>query len=162
MSLLDAVLIATFYLFGFIALVFEPIYYFGCNWQESLCSVSSYRIVHIVGDIWSIYGQWDPLFRNVPLWLRVLCKIEVFIFGPLYVVCAFGLQTRRKWLPYIALPFCGALVYSTIVYFAMEVLDIMPGTNMALVFLVNVPWTIFPIILAFRVMQISNTKQRIE
>ena len=89
----------------------------------------------------------------MPLWLRILCAIEVFIFGPLYLICAYGLCFKKQWLAQIALPFCGALVYSTVVYFAMEVLDQVPGTNMALVFIVNIPWTIFPIILIGRVIQ---------
>mmetsp|Transcript_1215 Transcript_1215/g.1229 ORF Transcript_1215/g.1229 Transcript_1215/m.1229 type:complete len:91 (+) Transcript_1215:2-274(+) len=82
-----------------------------------------------------------------------MCSIEVFLFGPLYFVCAYGLQYKLKWLPYIALPFCGALFYSTIVYFAMELIEPLPGTNMIAVILVNIPWSILPILLSLRVLQ---------
>jgi hypothetical protein len=150
---LDAVLIFVFVLFGFVALIFEPLYYFGCRWQGDLCPLSPFLVVRETGKIWNIYCHWDPLFKNVPLWLQVLCCIEVFVFGPLYLVCAFGLKYRRTWLNNIALPFCGALVYSTLVYFAMEILDIQAGTNLPLVFVINIPWTIFPIVLGYRVIE---------
>ncbi len=147
-----------FYLFGFVALIFEPLYYFGCNWDLNLCPTSRYMVVQLVGEIWKIYCKWDPLFIAPPLWLRVLCTIEVVLFGPLYIICAYGIQKNKKWLSLVAFPFCGALVYGTIVYFAMEVLDPLPGTNMVMVFIVNIPWTIFPIILMYSLYNITISK----
>lgn len=164
----DNLLIFIFYLFCFVALIFEPLYYFGCNWNYSNCNIDSNSsssssssstptllssLILFVSKIWFYYIQWDPLFDKIPLWLQVMCSIEVFIFGPLYGICAYGLQYKLKWLPYIALPFCGALFYSTIVYFAMEFIDPLPGTNMIAVILVNIPWSIFPILLGIRVLQ---------
>ena len=144
-------LVAIFYLFGFTALVFEPLYYFGCSWSLENCR-SEGGVMFGVSELWRVYGEWDPLFLNVPSWLRVMCTIEVFLFGPLYVVCAYGLQTRRAWLPSVALPFCGALIYSTLVYFALEYIERLPGTNLEMVVLVNVPWTICPLLLVFRLL----------
>ena len=112
-------LIVVFYLFGFVALVFEPLYYFGCHWEMANCATSGSTVVRRVGEIWQIYCAWDPMFLNLPLWLRVMCSVEVFLFGPLYVASAYGLQHQSAWLPCCALPFGGALVYSTIVYFVM-------------------------------------------
>ncbi len=153
MKSFDSILILTFLLFGFIGLVFEPLYYFGCNWSLSNCSLSSSSLVHLIGEIWSLYDIYDPIFLHIPLWLQVMCTIEVIIFGPLYVICAYGLAKKSKWLSSIALPFSGALFYSTIVYFAMEIIDPIPGTNLFVVFVVNIPWTIFPILLGYRVLQ---------
>jgi hypothetical protein len=150
---MDRVLIFVFWLFAFVALVFEPLYYYGCNWELSNCQHSPFQIIQIVGKIWAIYDQWDPLFISIPLWLQIMCTIEVFLFGPLYAICAYGLQTKAQWLPAVALPFCGALFYSTIVYFAMEFLDPLPETNLFAVIVVNIPWSIFPVLLAWRVLQ---------
>ena len=140
-------LVWAFYMFGFTALIFEPLYYFGCHWNLHQCALSNYEILHLVGKVWAIYTQWDPLFIMPPLWLKILCTIECFMFGPLYIATAYGIQNDSNWLSFVALPFCGALIYSTIVYFAMEVLDPLPGTNMAMVFLINIPWTIVPMLL---------------
>jgi hypothetical protein len=140
-----AVLFFAFCLFGFVALVFEPLYYFGCDWNGLVCTnACTSSLIDAVRNVWLIYAAWDPIFLDIPLWLRVLCSIEVFIFGPLYVVVAVGLWTRGTWLRIIAQPFCGALIYSTFVYFAMEYLESVPNTNFLLVFLVNIPWTIVP------------------
>jgi hypothetical protein len=156
MTLFDRVLIAMFWVFAFTALVFEPLYYFGCDWNYDNCKVSSFKLVFWVGEIWAIYNQWDPMFWHLPMWLRVMCAIEVLIFGPLYALTAYGLQHRSKWLPHVALPFAGALFYSTIVYFAMEFIENLPGTNHMMVFLVNIPWSIFPVLLCVRIYQLYD------
>ena len=148
---LERVLIASLYLFCFVALLFEPLYYFGCNWDDRnrSCDNSQYLPVLVAVRVWRVYVQWDPLFEYVPMWLRVMCVIEVFVFGPLYGICAYGVQSRSAWLPALALPFAGALFYSTIVYFAMEMIEFLPNTNLWAVFIVNIPWSIVPLLLAY-------------
>ena len=156
-SVLDKCLVFVFYVFAFTALVFEPLYYFGCNWDYNMCYYESFVMVRFTKALWGIYCQWDPLFYKIPDWLIVMCTIEVFLFGPLYAISAYGLQYRRKWLPYVALPFCGALFYSTLVYFAMEFIYPVPGTNMFMVFIVNIPWSIFPVLLGYRVLLLKRS-----
>jgi hypothetical protein len=151
LKFVDTVLLGWYLLFGAVALTFEPAYYFGCEWSGRLCpAAEGSPLMRVVRDLWMIYAHWDPLFLDVPLWLRVLCSIEVFVFGPLYLVTAWGIWRRAPWLSSLALPFSGALVYSTGVYFAMELLEAMPGTNMFMVFAVNLPWTIVPLVLMWR------------
>jgi hypothetical protein len=97
---------------------------------------------------WSWYTCFDPVFELPPLWLRVMCWIEVVVFGPLYWISAFALANRRPWARSVVLPFAGALLYSTIVYFALELgSEIVPGTNALVVLLVNAPWTVLPVLL---------------
>lgn len=152
----DFTLICVFWIFAFTALVFEPMYYFGCNWDYANCATSTFPLVAEVGEVWKIYNQWDPLFFSPPPWLKVMCTIEVLIFGPLYALSAYGLQVNACWLPYVALPFCGALFYSTVVYFAMEFIYMEPGTDPLMVFIVNIPWSIFPVLLSWRVLNIAK------
>ena len=150
---MDRWLARCFALFGFVALVFEPLYYFGCSWNGESCEGT-------VSRIWRIYSRWDPLFyrMNVPelLWLRVMCSIEVFLFGPCYLLTAGSLYHpghawSQWWLRVWAQPFLGALVYSTLVYFAMEhLLATDSGANMLMVFIVNGPWTAVPCCLLFK------------
>lgn len=156
---IDLFLFVWYCVFAFTALVFEPAYYFGCNWNANVCELAaSNDIIRMVRDVWLIYCRWDPMFYVVPMWLRVLCTIEVFLFGPLYAVVAYGLWAKAKWLTAWSLPFSGALIYSTIVYFAMEIIENLPGTNILIVFIVNIPWTIIPIILLYRVLQDKKAK----
>lgn len=150
------------FFFGFIAIIFEPLYYFGCNWNLNSCFQSSSSVIRIVGSIWSIYCQWDPLFISPPLWLKVMCTIEVFIFGPLYLITAYGLRNGKRWLSTVALPFAGALFYSTVVYFAVEYIENMPGTNMFMVILVNVPWTIVPVLLINEILNGDSKPDKVQ
>jgi len=168
-STLDMALIVSFCIFGFTALVFEPLYYFGCDWNFHTCTHElTWPIIRMAKSIWEIYCEWDPMFYNIPDWLRVLSCIEVFVFGPLYGLCAYGLwnpthtgsptHSYAPWLPWVALPFCGALLYSTMVYFAMEVLYPMEGTNLSLVFAINLPWSIGPVVLAYRLICMGESR----
>lgn len=151
-SSLDYFIFSWFCLFAFVALIFEPLYYFGCDWNGLTCPLAaSNDVVNHTRNLWMIYAAWDPMFYVVPMWLRVMCYIEVFIFGPLYVITVYGMYYAAPWFSSVALPFAGALIYSTIVYFAMEVIENMPGTNMWLVFAVNLPWTIIPLLLVYRI-----------
>ena len=154
LTFLDKILLTTLWLFAAVALVFEPLYYFGCNWTDvnNSCDSSSIAAVRGAAIAWRIYSnQWDPMFIHIPIWLRVMCAIEVLCFGPLYAICAVGLQYRSAWLPLVAYAFSGALFYSTIVYFAMEYIENIPGTNLCMVFVINIPWSILPVVLSCRV-----------
>ena len=125
----EVFLIVWFAVFGFTALVFEPLYYFGCDWDGVSCpAAESSTLMKYVQTIWHIYCQWDPLFYKPPLWLRVLCSLEVFVFGPCYCVTAYGLLYKLKWHAFGYL-FSGALIYSTIVYFLLEYFENLPSTN---------------------------------
>ena len=150
-SSLDYFIFYWYCLFAFVALIFEPLYYYGCNWNGLSCLTEGNLILHYTKHIWLFYAQWDPMFYQVPMWLRVMCSIEVFIFGPLYLLTAIGMVYDTAWFVQMSLPFAGALIYSTIVYFAMEIIENMPGTNMVVVFLVNLPWTIVPIMLVYQI-----------
>ena len=158
MTSLDYNLIAWFIVFTFTAIVFEPLYYFGCDWSLACPAAANSSLLSNTRDLWAIYVSWDPLFDHPPLWLRVLCTIEVFLFGPLYALTAYGLYFQRPWLPAVAYSFSGALVYSTIVYFLMEILENVPGTNFTAVFLVNIPWTIVPLMLVHRLVSVPSSR----
>ena len=96
--------------------------------------------------IWRIYADWDPLFIRVPPFLRIMCGLEVFVFGPCYLISAMVLRCRvlPPWFPCFSLFFSGALFYSTVLYFAYEWLFAPSAyVNVTMVALVNAPWAIF-------------------
>ena len=90
-----------------------------------------------------------------PLWLRIVCSLDTLLFGPFYAISVYAFATGRqtqRWYETIALAFSGALLYSTIVYFAYEVLAEAHRANLLWVFVVNLPWTLCPCVLCARVM----------
>ena len=148
----DTFLAWIFALFAFIALIFEPMYYFPCHWRldEGLCKFPENDGIFLM--LWRLYGGWDALFFVVPRWLQLMCTVEVVVFGPCYALCSFYLfRAKRPWWfqPFVC-AFCGALIYSTVIYFGYEFIFPDSSTDLLLVFVVNVPWTITPCILLYR------------
>jgi hypothetical protein len=139
----DKVLVATFVLFAFTSFVMEPYVVFGVDLAAARDPF---------GRAWHLYAsRWDPLFLATPLFLRVMCGIDAVVFGPMYVALIVGFLRRREWVRTLALVYASAIVYSTIVYFAVELLAPPPGTDLAMVILINVPYTVMPLVLAWRV-----------
>lgn len=115
----DRVLLGTFAMFLFVAWFFEPAVIFLCGWEglgKSACNAT------LIGRLWHFYAvSFDPVFLNLPLWLRIVCSLDTLLFGPFYAISLYAFGTGRqlaRWYVAIALPFSGALLYSTVVYFA--------------------------------------------
>ena len=141
------------------AQVFEPLVFFTCLSSEGVSISADWRISHCsegtLNRIWRIYADWDPLFIRVPPFLRIMCGLEVFVFGPCYLISAMVLRCRvlPPWFPCFSLFFSGALFYSTVLYFAYEWLFAPSAyVNVTMVALVNAPWAILPCVLSSRVL----------
>lgn len=150
-GLLRTVCIYCLWTMGIIAVTLEPAFYTSHRaWWPNERPLSWFE--SNVLSLWSLYTFFDPIFEQPPLWLRVMCWIEVLVFGPLYFVSAFALEHRKPWARSLILPFAGALLYSTLVYFSLELgSEAVPGTNDVVVVLVNAPWTVLPLLLVYLV-----------
>lgn len=141
---LDAFLVLCFSLFAISSLVFEPFIVFGVD----LAAASD-----PVGRTWYWYASsFDPIFLETPLWLRIMCGIDAFVFGPFYLLLIYALVRERNWIRIPALLYGAAIVYSTAVYFGYEVLDPTnrAAAKLSMVFLVNIPFTLIPLLLMWR------------
>jgi len=141
---LDAFLVFCFGLFAVSSLVFEPFILFDVD----LSAASD-----PVGRTWYWYAKsFDPIFLDTPLWLRIMCSIDALVFGPFYLVLIYAFVRERDWIRTPGLLYGAAIVYSTAVYFGYEVLD--PANraqaNLAFVFLINIPFTLVPLVLMWR------------
>jgi len=139
----DKLLVGAFVFFAVTSFVMEPYVVFAVDLAAARDPF---------GRAWHLYaGRWDPLFLAPPLFLRVMCAIDAVVFGPMYLALIVGFLRRREWVRTLALVYASAIVYSTIVYFAVELLAPPPGTDLLMVVLINVPYTIMPLLLAWRV-----------
>lgn len=148
---MDSLLVGTFCMFLFVAWFFEPWVVYLCGW-EGLPSSKCQR--YYTGQLWLFYAEnFDPIFLNLPVWLRIVCSLDTLCFGPFYAISIYAFLTGNqssRWYQFIALPFAGALMYSTIVYFAYEVLEEAERASLLWVFLINLPWTLAPLLLVLR------------
>ena len=148
---LDRVLLATFCMFLFVAWFFEPWVVYLCGW-DGLETVECQRT--LTGRLWLFYAKtFDPIFLNLPLWLRIVCSLDTILFGPFYAVSVYAFWTKQqeaRWYELVALPMAGALLYSTVVYFAYEVIAEAGRASLLWVFVINLPWTLAPLLLGAR------------
>lgn len=67
------------------------------------------------------YGvRYDPLIVANPLFLQVMSGISAFVFGPLYLVLAWGLHHERPWFRTPAVVWAWLMLYSMVVHVAVE------------------------------------------
>ncbi len=140
-GLLDRALILFFCVFAFTSLVMEMYVVFGVDLREA---------TDPLGRLWNWYAHYDPIFFDPPLFLELMCAVDGFVFGPFYLVLLYAFARRREWIRIPGLAFVGVIVYSTVVYFLAEFLAPVPGTNLGVVFAINVPYTIVPLALGWR------------
>ena len=122
--------------------------------QFIVFSVDLSTTTDVFGRSWYWYARsFDPVFLNPPLWLRIMCTIDGSVFGPCYLVFIYAFIKGGNWVRIPALLYGSAIVYSTLVYFGWEFLDEAnrAQANLVAVFLVNIPYTIVPILLMWRV-----------
>ncbi len=139
---IDRALIVCFGLFAFTSICMEPYITFG---------VDLARATGPLGRAWYFYARsWDPLFLEQPAYMRVMTGIDEWVYGPMYLVLIYAFVRRRTWIRVPALLFSGAVIYSTLVYFLTEFVSEGHRANLAMVTVVNIPYTIVPCVLAWR------------
>jgi len=141
---LDAFLLFWFCLFAVSSLVYEQFIVFDVDLSTA---------TDIFGRSWYWYASsFDPIFLDTPLWLRIMCTIDAYLFGSFYLALIYAIVRERNWIRVPALLYGSAIVYSTLVYFGYEFLDEANRSeaNLLAVFLVNVPYTIIPLLLMWR------------
>lgn len=158
---LDRVLLATFCMFLFVAWFFEPWVVYLCGW-DGLESAACQRT--LTGQLWLFYAKtFDPIFLNLPLWLCIVCSLDTILFGPFYAVSIYAFWTKQqeaRWYELIALPVSGALLYSTVVYFAYEVIAEADRASLVWVFVINLPWTLAPVLLVARLGFLRSSREK--
>ena len=131
-----------------------------CHGNLGICQKNNPNNLFI--NIWMWYSQqFDPLFINTPIWLQIMCGIDCLIFGPMYSIIFYGwiYDSKSMWFRSIVLIWNGALVYSTIVYFAYEFIVEYNRISVIAVIVINIPWTIIPLILMIKVLSFSKTSK---
>ncbi len=138
----DLFLVVWFCVFAISSLVMEMYIVFGVDLAASRDPF---------GRAWHFYAaSWDPIFLDTPLFLKIMCGIDAFVFGPFYLVLIYAFATGKNWIRIPGLIYVSAIVYSTLVYFGIEFLGEGHRADLLMVFLVNIPYTLVPLLLAVR------------
>ena len=81
-----------------------------------------------------------------------MCGIDWIVFGACYPVFVYAFARQRNWVRTPALLYGAAIVYSTAVYFGWEFASAenRAQANLWGVFVVNIPYTLVPLLLGWR------------
>tara|TARA_R110002050_G_scaffold37674_1_gene93356 strand:+ start:37 stop:462 length:426 start_codon:yes stop_codon:yes gene_type:complete len=123
--------------------------------------------------------MFDPIFLDIPVFLRIMCVFDTFVNGPFYLATFLtfynnlqlsifrNTDRKKKWWWFYSRIMCplssGALIYSTLVYFGYEVWEewyVLGRNDLLWVFIINGPWTVAPIWLLWRVGNIVRVEDR--
>ena len=139
----DLFLVARFCVFAFTSLVMEMYITFGVDLEGA---------TDPFGRIWYWYASsYDPIFLDPPFYLWLMCSIDGFVFGPFYILLIVAFVRKENWIRLPAIVYASAIVYSTVVYFGVEFVEEAGRANLLAVVLVNIPYTIVPLLLLGRV-----------
>jgi hypothetical protein len=139
----DLALVCCFALFAFTSLVMEP---------YAVFSIDLHRAGDPFAAGWLLYAsRWDPVFLDPPLFMKIICAFDLFLYGPFYLVLIYAFVKRRDWIRIPALLYVTAICFSTGEYFIWEFISERGRADMTMVVLVNVPYMIVPLLLAWRV-----------
>jgi len=54
------------------------------------------RATDPLGRAWYFYARtWDPLFLDPPVYMRVMTGIDVWVYGPIYLMLNYAFLRRR-------------------------------------------------------------------
>lgn len=103
------------------------------------------------GQTLASYGEMaDPLVLQNPLWLQLASLISGVVFGPFYVALVYALIRERAWIRKPALIYVGAMVYSMVLYYGVELLGPTPPTSYPIMVGSTLPYLLAPAALCWR------------
>lgn len=139
---LDLVLIACFLSFAITSFIFDP--YTALDVDLATAGGPA-RLIHWFGT------HVDPLVLHPPLFLRIMVGISAVVFGPTYLVLAYGLWRDRTGIRTPAIAYASIKIYSMIVYLGVALLGDVPPRDPLLFSVVYLPYGIVPLLLLWRV-----------
>jgi hypothetical protein len=97
------------------------------------------------------YGrELDPLFLANPQWLRVMSGISAWVFGPLYLLLAWGFARGVDAIRGPAIAWAVAILYSMVVHMWMEIFGDHPPPRLGVLMLVYLPYVLLPMLVLWR------------
>lgn len=79
---------------------------------------SGYFWARAVYDLYAVNN--DPLLIANPAWMRAMCFLSAFVFGPFYIVLVYSFVKGKNWVRPFALVYAGMIIESMIVILYVE------------------------------------------
>ncbi len=140
---LDLALVVCFASFALTSFVFDPFTALDVDLATSTAPPAAliyWFAVHV-----------DPLLIHPPLFVRIMVGFSVVVFGPTYLILAYGLWRERPWIRLPALAYAAVKIYSLLVYLGVALFGDTRPRDYGLFTVVYLPYLVAPLVLALRV-----------
>ena len=102
-------------------------------------------------DVIHWYGRtFDPLLLARPVWWKMTIWIDDLFYGPFYIVAIYTFVKGKNWIRIPSVLYAGMLFATVVIILGEEKAGPSASPNFAVVLLANLPWLLFPLILAVR------------
>jgi hypothetical protein len=97
------------------------------------------------------YGQaYDPLLLARPQWWKMAIWLDVLFYGPFYALAIYAFIRGREWIRLPAIFYGGMMFAGVFIILGEEMAGPHAAPNFPLVFGLNLPWLLMPVLLALR------------
>jgi hypothetical protein len=102
-------------------------------------------------DIIHWYGRtFDPLLMARPVWWKMTIWIDDLLYGPFYLVAIYAFVKGKEWIRIPSVFYGGMLFATVVIILGEELAGPHASPTFPIVLLDNLPWLLFPIIIAAR------------
>jgi short-subunit dehydrogenase len=95
-------------------------------------------------------SHFDPVLMARPAWWRMTIWIDALFFGPFYLFAIFAYWHGRSWIRIPSIIYASMLLTNVLIILFEEAYGSHPAPNFPVVFMANLPWLVFPVIILFR------------
>jgi len=100
------------------------------------------------------YGQhYDPVLIARPVWWKMTVLLDAVLFGPFYVVAIYAFVKGKNWIRIPCFLYSSMLFTNVVIILGEERWGSTPAPDFGTVFLLNLPWLLFPIIITLRMLR---------
>lgn len=92
----------------------------------------------------------DPYHLQMPFHIRMIITVAAVLYGPIYLVLAWGIYRDANWTWKLALPFSGLLVATTSIHMTADITSSTPPLNLPAFVLFNGVYVVVGLLLMVR------------
>jgi hypothetical protein len=106
---------------------------------------------HALVDLFHSYGNTiDPLINARPTWWKATIWIDELLFGPFYAVAIFAFIKGKNWIRLPSIIWASVMMTNVTIILSEEFFGPHATPHPVLVFLSNLAWLVFPILVMIR------------
>jgi EXPERA (EXPanded EBP superfamily) len=93
---------------------------------------------------------FDHLQDARPVWWKMTIWIDDLLYGPFYAIAIYAFVKGKEWIRIPSVFYAGMLFATVVIILGEEKAGPYASPNFAMVLFANLPWLLFPIVIAVR------------